>query len=197
MTVSSPADLRRLYLASRSPRRRELLDQIGAHYQVVDVDIDESTRAGESAHDYVLRVARDKALYAHATLPADALVLAADTSVVLDGVILGKPDNAEHALHMLRSLAARTHQVLTGVALSASTCTTRVSASEVRFRAMNDHELRAYIATGEPLDKAGSYAIQGRAAVFIAHLQGSYSGVMGLPLFEVAQLLSAYKIDGG
>ena len=197
MIVSPPAEARRLYLASRSPRRRELLDQIGVRYEVVDIDIDEATRAGESAHDYVLRLARDKALHAHATLPADALVLAADTSVVINGVILGKPDNAEHALHMLCALAGKTHQVLTGVALSARTCPSRVSTSEVRFRALNNDELRAYIATGEALDKAGGYAIQGRAAVFIEHLQGSYSGVMGLPLFEVAQLLEGYRIEGG
>jgi septum formation protein len=190
----SPTDSPRLHLASRSPRRRELLDQMGLCYRVVDVAIDEATRVSESAHDYVLRVAHAKATRAHAALPADALVLAADTSVVLDGDILGKPDNAEHALRMLRSLAGKTHQVMTGVALSANTCTTCVSVSTVRFRAIGDDELRAYIATGEPLDKAGAYAIQGRAAVFIEHLQGSYSGVMGLPIFEVAQLLEPYRL---
>ena len=178
-----------LYLASRSPRRRQLLDQIAVRYQLVDVEVDEATRPGEAAHDYVLRIARDKALQAHAALPADALVLAADTTVVLDGTILAKPENAEHALRMLRSLASKTHQVLTGVALSGTGCETRLSESSVRFRAIGDDELRAYIATGEPMDKAGAYAIQGRAAIFIEHLQGSYSGVMGLPLFEVAELL--------
>ena len=179
-----------LYLASRSARRRELLDQIEVRYQSVDVEIDESTRPGESANDYVLRLAREKAQHAHASLPSTALVLAADTTVVLDGTILAKPDDSEHALRMLRSLAGRSHQVLTAVALSAARCETRVSESTVRFRAIDDDELRAYVATGEPMDKAGAYAIQGRAAVFIEYLQGSYSGVMGLPLFEVAQLLS-------
>jgi len=180
-----------LYLASRSPRRRELLDQIAVRYRVVDVEVDETTRRGESARDYVLRVARDKALHAHASLPSSATVLAADTAVVLDGAILGKPEDDEHALRMLRSLAGKTHQVLTAIALSTAICETRISASQVRFRPVGDEELRAYIATGEPMDKAGAYAIQGRAAVFIEHLQGSYSGVMGLPLFEVAQLLQA------
>ena len=194
MTEHHTPDAPTLYLASRSPRRRELLNQIAVRYQVVDVEIDESTRAGESAQDYVLRVARDKAIQAHKTLPASALVLAADTSVVLDGNILGKPENAEHALHMLRSLAGKTHRVLTGVALSATRCEVCISSSSVQFRAASDDELRAYIATGEPMDKAGAYAIQGRAAVFIEHLKGSYSGVMGLPLFEVARLLTNFGL---
>jgi septum formation protein len=170
-----------------------LLDQIAVRYRVVDVEVDEATRRGESARDYVLRVARDKALHAHATLPSSAAVLAADTAVVLDGAILGKPEDGAHALRMLRSLAGKTHQVLTAIALSTAnlSCETRISASQVRFRPVGDEELRAYIATGEPMDKAGAYAIQGRAAVFIEHLQGSYSGVMGLPLFEVAQLLQS------
>jgi septum formation protein len=182
----------RLYLASRSPRRRELLDQIGACYEVVDVEVDESTRAAETPRDYVERVARDKALKAHSALPKDALVLAADTSVVLNGMILGKPENAEHALQMLRSLSGQTHQVMTAIALCTPDCITQISTSEVQFRTIEDEELCAYIATGEPMDKAGAYAIQGRAAVFVEHLQGSYSGVMGLPLFEVAQLLRVY-----
>ena len=192
MNDSSPPRSSTLYLASRSPRRRELLDQIAVCYRVVDVEIDETTRRGESARDYVLRVARDKALHAHTTLPSSAAVLAADTAVVLDGAILGKPEDGAHALRMLRSLAGKTHQVLTAIALSTVSCETRISASQVRFRPVGDEELRAYIATGEPMDKAGAYAIQGRAAVFIEHLQGSYSGVMGLPLFEVAQLLQAH-----
>jgi len=191
VTDSSTPRSSTLFLASRSPRRRELLDQIAVRYRVVDVEVDEATRRGESARDYVLRVARDKALHAHATLPSSVAVLAADTAVVLDGAILGKPEDGEHALRMLRSLAGKTHQVLTAIALSAQSCETRISASQVRFRPVGDEELRAYIATGEPMDKAGAYAIQGRAAVFIEHLQGSYSGVMGLPLFEVAQLLQS------
>ena len=193
MTDSPTCASSALYLASRSPRRRELLDQIAVPYQLVDVEVDEDPRSGECARDYVLRVAREKALHAHATLPKTAFVLAADTTVVLDGSILGKPTDAEHALLMLRSLAGKTHQVLTAVALSAASCDTLISENQVRFRPIDDAELRAYIATGEPMDKAGAYAIQGRAAVFIEHLQGSYSGVMGLPLFEVAQLLRACR----
>lgn len=194
MTERHTADTPTLFLASRSPRRRELLDQIAIRYQVVDVEIDESIRTDEPAQEYVLRVARDKATQARKTLPANALVLAADTSVVLDGNILGKPEDADHALHMLRSLVGKTHQVLTGVALSSAHCETCISSSAVRFRAAGDDELRAYVATGEPMDKAGAYAIQGRAAVFIEHLQGSYSGVMGLPLFEVAHLLANFGL---
>ncbi|MFT5446829.1 MAG: septum formation protein [Gammaproteobacteria bacterium] len=192
MTSTQKSAPKRLYLASRSPRRRELLDQIDACYEVVDVEVDESTRAGESPRDYVVRVARDKALEAHSALPSDALVLAADTTVVLNDAILGKPENTNHALEMLRSLSGQTHQVMTAIALCAPDCVTRISTSEVRFSNINDEELRAYIATGEPMDKAGAYAIQGRAAVFVEHLQGSYSGVMGLPLFEVAQLLRTH-----
>jgi septum formation protein len=179
-------------LASGSPRRRELLAQIGVPHTTAAPNIDESVLAGEAAADYVLRIARSKALavrgYAGA-LP----VLGADTIVVLDAVVLGKPASAADGLAMLARLSGRTHTVLTAVALAAGAAApaTRLSTSEVTFRRLTDAECLAYWESGEPRDKAGGYAVQGRAAVFIAHLSGSYSGVMGLPLFETAELLCA------
>lgn len=178
-----------LRLASVSPRRRELLAQIGVPHVFVGTDIDESVLRGERPHDYVVRMARSKALAAwnqDQSLP----VLAADTTVVLDGATLGKPRDRDDALHMLARLSGRTHEVLTAVALVARhALTLRVSASAVRFRKLMPEECAAYWQTGEPRDKAGAYAIQGRAAVFIESVSGSYSGVMGLPLFETTELL--------
>lgn len=185
----------RLYLASRSPRRHELLRQIGVAYTPVDVEVDESPRTGEPPAHYVLRVACAKALSARALLGADALVLAADTTVVLGGSILGKPADAADALHMLEQLSGREHTVLSAVALAGIACMTRLSESRVRLRASSPAERAAYVASGEPMDKAGAYAIQGRAAVFVAHLAGSYSGVMGLPIFETAELLREAGLD--
>jgi septum formation protein len=180
-----------LCLASASPRRRALLEQIGVPYVVQVADIDEAVAAAEPAADYVVRMARSKALAVQAagvTLP----VLAADTTVVIDEVICGKPASEEEGLAMLARLSARTHQVLTAVALAQGAHVMfRLSASEVRLRALSGAECRAYWASGEPRDKAGGYAVQGLAAVFIENLRGSYSGVMGLPLFETAQLLAA------
>jgi septum formation protein len=187
----SSAQAPALCLASASPRRRELLEQIGVSYLVAVAGIDEATRPGEAPADYVVRLARDKALAVRnggATLP----VLAADTTVVIDGLICGKPASEAEGVAMLQRLAARTHQVLTAVALATHQGVSfRLSTSTVRLRALTDEECRAYWASGEPRDKAGGYAIQGRAAVFIEALTGSYSGVMGLPLFETAQLLAA------
>jgi septum formation protein len=178
-------------LASVSPRRRALLAQIGVRYLVSAADIDETLRPGEPAAEYVVRMARDKALSvrAHGTaLP----VLAADTTVVVDEVICGKPRDEADCIAMLQRLSARTHQVLTAVALAGALgVAERLSASAVRFRALSTAECVAYWRSGEPRDKAGGYAIQGHGAVFIEHLSGSYSGVMGLPLFETAQLLQA------
>ena len=181
-----------IYLASRSPRRRELLEQIGVSFLPVDVEVDERPRCGEAPADYVERLATEKATSAHARLARRSVaVLAADTTVILDGAILGKPDDATHALHMLQRLSGREHRVLTGVALATDRgCRAALSESRVHFRATTAAERAAYVTTGEPMDKAGGYAIQGRAAVFIEHLQGSYSGVMGLPLFETAALLA-------
>ena len=179
-----------LWLASRSPRRRELLDQIGVSYLLRDVLVDESVRPGEPAARYVQRVARAKAEAGAALGAATDLVLAADTTVVLGRDILGKPADAAEAAAQLRRLAGRTHIVLSAVVLAdGGGLREALNRSVVRFRALEDAEIEAYCAGGEPLDKAGSYAIQGMAAVFVEHLRGSYSGVMGLPLFETAALL--------
>lgn len=186
------ADL--IYLASGSPRRRELLRQIGVPFRVIGADLDETALPGESPLMYVSRLARGKADagWERARRPVDAAVLAADTAVVLDGKLLGKPAGMDDAMAMLRALSARTHEVLTAVALrTASGIDGTVSRSLVRFRAIDPGEARAYWETGEASDKAGAYAIQGYAAIFISDLQGSYSGVMGLPLFETAALLKA------
>jgi len=189
-----------LRLASASPRRRELLTQIGVPHVVIGAHIDESERPGEPPRDYVQRMARTKALavWEQTREPGDAglPVLAADTTVVLDGVIYGKPTDRADAVRMLTSLAGRTHEVLTAVALMhAGSLSMRLSASAVRFRGISAEEAAAYWDTGEPRDKAGAYAIQGLAAVFVESLSGSYSGVMGLPLFETAELLRTAGIQ--
>jgi septum formation protein len=180
-----------LCLASVSPRRQELLTQIGVPHSVVGAHIDETVLREEGPREYVTRMAREKALAVCSkggTLP----VLAADTTVVLDEVIFGKPKGRADGLAMLASLSGRTHQVLTAVALAVGAdVSVSVSTSEVRFRPLTAEECAAYWDTGEPHDKAGSYAIQGRGAVFIEWLSGSYSGVMGLPLYETAELLRA------
>jgi septum formation protein len=172
-----------------SPRRRELLAQIGVPHTVVAAHVDESLMPSEVPSDYVARLARLKATTVRQrgeTLP----VLAADTTVVLEGSVYGKPNGRGDGLAMLEALAGKTHQVLTAVALATGQgVTLRVNRSSVRFRNIERAEMEAYWDTGEPCDKAGSYAIQGYGAVFVAALSGSYSGVMGLPLFETAELL--------
>lgn len=188
-----------IYLASGSPRRRELLRQIGVSFRVIGAELDETARSGESAAAYVSRLAEAKAAVGwegSRELRGGDLrggpVLAADTAVVLEGEILGKPADMSDAIAMLLKLSGRAHQVLTAVALrTVGGLEVRVSRSSVTFRSIDPGEARAYWDTGEPRDKAGAYAIQGYAAVFIADLQGSYSGVMGLPLFETAELLKA------
>jgi len=181
-------------LASASPRRAQLLAQIGVAHVVAVADIDEALLPGERAADYVLRMARGKALAVRARSAA-LPVLAADTTVVLDEGICGKPRDEADGLAMLERLSGRSHQVLTAVALAADNAlAVRLSASEVRFRRLSRAECRAYWQSGEPRDKAGGYAVQGRAAAFIEHLSGSYSGVMGLPLYETAQLLAVAGI---
>lgn len=182
-----------VYLASGSPRRRELLQQIGVPFRLVAATVDETARSAEAAPAYVLRLAAAKADAGWRTSGGggDAPVLAADTAVVVDGKILGKPADRQHAEAMLRQLSGRTHEVLTAVALrTAAGVQSRISRSEVTFRVIDIPEARAYWESGEPRDKAGGYAIQGRAAVFVADLRGSFSGVVGLPLFETAQLLA-------
>ncbi|WP_374325556.1 Maf family protein [Aquipseudomonas alcaligenes] len=186
-----------LHLASASPRRRELLAQIGVPFVTLIASIDETALPGEPAERYVERLAREKALAGLAALsdPADAVVLGADTAVVLDGRILGKPADRAECLATLTALSGREHQVLTAVALaSAQRIESRVVASRVRFRPLRAGEAEAYWATGEPCDKAGSYGIQGLAAVFVSQLEGSYSAVVGLPLCETAQLLGEFGI---
>jgi septum formation protein len=190
MMSSSPV----LRLASASPRRRELLAQIGVPHAIAAPDVDEGTRDGEAVEDYVERVARAKAQSVWQRL-RDLPVLGADTTVVLDGLSLGKPRDRAHGLSMLEALAGREHQVLTCVALvTAAGTRCKTSASTVRMRTSTAQERDRYWDTGEPRDKAGAYAIQGLGAVFIESLQGSYSGVMGLPLFETAQLLAAARV---
>jgi septum formation protein len=186
-----------LHLASASPRRQELLAQIGVSFVSRVAPIDETPLPDEAAGAYVERLALAKAFAAQATLeqPAGAVVLGADTAVVLDGRILGKPRDRADALATLAALSGREHEVLTAVALvDAQRSATRVVASRVRFRTLEREEIEAYWDTGEPCDKAGSYGIQGLAAVFVSQLQGSYSAVVGLPLCETAELLASFGI---
>ena len=186
-----------VYLASASPRRSELLRQIGVPFQVRPAAIAEDRVAGETPEEYVRRLAAAKAETVWAATRGEPRpVLAADTAVVLDGLILGKPNDAAQAEAMLEQLSERTHRVLTAVALRyVGGVETRLSASEVRFRATTAEERRAYCATGEPFDKAGGYGIQGHAAVFVEEIKGSYSGVVGLPLYETAALLRRSGFD--
>lgn len=187
-----------LYLASASPRRRELLEQIGVSYQILDVDVPEIPRRNEPPEVFVKRLALAKARAGWQQLAGPALppVLGADTVVVLDGAILGKPRDAAQGKAMLAQLAGRSHQVMSAVALmTAAKKAVKVNISEVTFSELDPARIDAYWACGESHDKAGGYAIQGRAAVFITHLAGSYSGVMGLPLYETASLLQEFGID--
>ena len=179
-----------LVLASTSPRRRELLAQLDVPFEVLAVAVDERPLPAELAADHVCRLALAKARAGSARLGPQACVLGADTVVALDGEIFGKPADRDDAAAMLRRLSGRTHAVLSAVArVQAGAHLVRLSESQVTFRTLSAAEIVAYCDTGEPLDKAGAYAIQGRAAAFIRHLEGSYSGVMGLPLFETAELL--------
>jgi septum formation protein len=195
----------RIYLASRSPRRRELLHQIGVPFdtllfrtgQRTDGEVDETPLANESAVDYVERVARAKAEHGWDLVAMRHLlpqpVLSADTTLEMDGTIIGKPADENDAVAILQRLSGRTHRVLTGVAIHFQGRTEYVlSLSEVRFRELEEEEIRHYVLTGEPMDKAGAYGIQGRAGMFIEHLAGSYTGVMGLPVCETAQLLKRF-----
>lgn len=192
----------KIYLASKSPRRRELLRQIGVEFELLLLrdktprgpEVSEIVQVGEAAADYVARVAREKADCAWRTmlyrrLPAHP-VLSADTTVVVDGQILGKPANPAEGMAMLTLLSGRSHQVMTSIAVQFDENTWQTThVSEVSFAVLSDQIIRAYCATSEPYDKAGGYAVQGMAALFIEHISGSYSGIMGLPLFETAQLL--------
>jgi septum formation protein len=197
-----------IYLASRSPRRRELLKQVGVTFEIVllredekrGADIDETAKASEKPDAYALRVACAKAeLAAHymgrRALPARP-VLAADTTVVCDGRILGKPADRDDAASMLSRLSGRQHEVVSAVAMAmGGRVEQAVSISRVWFRPLSGDEIRRYVATGEALDKAGAYAIQGRAAAFATRIEGSYSGIMGLPLAETAELMRTFGIE--
>ncbi|MES2298079.1 MAG: Maf family protein [Pseudomonadota bacterium] len=193
---------KKIYLASRSPRRRELLRQIGVEFEVLSLrsdaprgpDVSEDVLAGEAALAYVARVANEKADVAWTMVQQRRLpprpVLAADTTVTLDGAILGKPANYHEAMAMLAQLSGRTHQVLTSIALRHTNVSEHITqVSQVRFATLTPGALAAYCNTPEPYDKAGGYGIQGLAALFVEHIEGSHSGIMGLPLFETAELL--------
>ncbi len=186
-----------LHLASRSPRRAELLARLGLDFGVIDLDIPEHQGADEAAAEYVRRVAREKAgagLLEVVAVP-NAVVLGADTEVILDGRVFGKPADAGEAADMLRALSGRTHEVITAVSLvSAGREAQAVSNSQVRVAPMSEADIAAYIASGEWDGKAGAYAIQGRFQAHIEHLSGSFSGVMGLPLFETSQLLKQFGL---
>jgi len=187
-----------IYLASRSPRRRELLAQIGVRFAVLVSDTDETRLPGEHPEDYVLRLSLEKARAARSVLPAEDQrpVLGADTAVVIGERILGKPEGWEDALAMMRLLSGRAHRVLTAVALITSDGErTDLSETRVTFRTLDEEEVLRYWRTGEPRDKAGGYGIQGYGALFVAGLNGSYSGVMGLPLFETGRLLAQIGIE--
>ena len=198
---------KRIYLASRSPRRRDLLKQIGVPFELLllredlrrGADVDETPLAEESPGVYVLRVASAKAAMAVRQIAYRGLpqkpVLSADTTVVFDGQIVGKPVDAEDAARILRTLSGREHQVLTAVAVALrEQIEAQISVSSVLFRELSDAEIRSYVATGEPLDKAGAYAIQGRGGVLVTRMIGSYSGIMGLPLAETVELLQKFGI---
>lgn len=187
-----------LYLASRSPRRGQLLEQIGVRYRRVPAPVTEVRHASESPEAYVLRLALEKARSGRALAAGigQCPILGADTVVVLNDEVLGKPRDADDAFGMLMRLSGRQHRVMTAVALvdsSRETCC--LQESRVRFRRLSESECRRYSNSGEPLDKAGAYAVQGFAAVFIEHLEGSYSGVMGLPLFETWNLIADFGIN--
>jgi len=183
----------KILLASRSPRRRELLEQIGVSYDVIDIDIDESWDGKETPEKYVQRIALEKARAGNAFSDEDYPVLAADTAVILGDEILGKAENDKDAAAMLKKLSNKTHTVFSAVSLIHKNEKTLLSTSQVTFMKLTKIDINNYIETGEPIGKAGGYAIQGKAAIFIERLEGSYSGVMGLPLFETQELLNLIK----
>jgi septum formation protein len=180
-----------IYLASSSPRRAELLHQIGVEFKVLAVDVDESPLTSETPEQYVRRVAKAKADTAGHAVDSEGIpILAADTTISIDNEIVGKPDDQAHCQCILSKLSGRTHQVLTCLAFRYQGKThLTLSVNHVRFRVIETVEMATYCSSKEPLDKAGAYAIQGKAAIFVEKLEGSYSSVMGLPLFETAKIL--------
>jgi septum formation protein len=190
----------RFYLASSSPRRRELLRGVGLRFDVLSVDADESCTAGESPQEFVVRMACEKAAHAAARIDEQKLrrlpVLAADTCVTIADRIMGKPRDVGHARSMLRALSGGTHAVLTAVALrDGGALWHRTSRTRVTFDKISPGELDAYLASGEPSDKAGAYAIQGLGAAFVKRIEGSYTGVVGLPMYETRRLLRNIGVD--
>jgi septum formation protein len=182
-----------IYLASQSPRRRELLEQIQVKYQSIAVTVDETPQPHETPQNYVSRLAYAKAQAGHLVIKGAFPVLGADTTIVCDGQLFGKPRDENHAKQMLRKFSGRSHQVITAIALvTDSKKKVKINTNNVYFRLLTDADIQAYIATGESLDKAGGYAIQGRASIFIERIEGSYSGVMGLPLYETATLFAEF-----
>lgn len=189
--------MEKIILASSSPRRRELLDRVGCEFEVIVPDAAEPLpKLGEGAHDFVRRSAAAKCSAVSAAHP-DRVVLAADTIVVLDGAILGKPRGADDAFSMLKRLVGRTHQVMSCVAARRGEHSTeRLSITDVSFRGdITDDELRRYVATGEPLDKAGAYGIQGLGSLLVRHIDGDYFGVVGLPMADTASILGEFGIE--
>lgn len=189
-----------IYLASASPRRRELLEQLGILIEVLRTDIDETPLPGEAPLAYTERLARNKAEAGWLKVKQFGLperpLLAADTTVVLDGAIIGKPESAEHARRILQQLSGREHQVLTSVALKqGERCSLATTTSTVQFRTLLANEIDHYIISGEPMDKAGAYGIQGVAAMFVSAVQGSYTGIVGLPLAETVCMLREFGIE--
>ena len=183
-----------LYLASGSPRRQELLTQLGVSFERIVTGIEEKRAEGESAQQYVSRLAREKAQAGVALVPRDLPVLGADTIVILNGEVLEKPHDTEHAARMLRKMSGQTHQVMTAVALADSqNVLDCLVVTDVTFRVLTDDEIAAYIASGEPMDKAGAYGIQGLGGCFVRKINGSYHAVVGLPLVETYELLTNFN----
>jgi len=187
-----------VYLASASPRRQELLSQIGVNFQRLSVDVEEQRNEAETPEQYVKRVALDKAMagWSSEERALDIPVLGADTEVVVDGQVMGKPQDQQRAMEMLDKISGKEHQVISVVALvQGDRRQILVNLNKVRFSDLTQEEKKTYCYSGEPLGKAGGYGIQGMAAAFISHLEGSYSGVMGLPLYETSNLLKEFGID--
>lgn len=190
----------KLYLASASPRRRELLTQLGIIIEVLRADIDETPLPGEAPQAYTERLAKAKAEAGWAKVREFGLpprpLLAADTTVVLNGEIIGKPDSADHARTILKQLSGKEHQVVTSIAVKqGDDCRVVSTISNVCFRPLLDEEIDHYIISGEPMDKAGAYGIQGVAATFVREIKGSYTGIVGLPLAETVELLREFGIE--
>lgn len=184
-----------IILASKSPRRQELLRLLGVEYKTLTEDVDETMDPQQSPLDEVRRVSACKAQAVADRVCADDIVISADTVVVLDGQVMGKPKSEKEAVQMLSALSGRTHRVMTGLTVRQASRETSVTVTtEITFRALSEREIRAYVASGEPMDKAGAYGIQGGASVFVSHIAGDYFNVMGLPVCTLTQLLRSYGV---